>query len=45
MSFEEIEKLAEEVNEGKIGLAEAILSLPEDFSDCDGEMIEAKNNE
>ena len=35
-TFEKIEQLAEEVFEGKIGLAEAMLSLPEDFSDCIG---------
>lgn len=44
-AFQEIERLAQEVVEGKIGMAEAILSLPEDFSDCKGEIIEIKKDE
>lgn len=39
-AFEKIEKLAEDVVTGRIGLVEAILSSPEDFSDCTGEVIE-----
>jgi hypothetical protein len=39
-SIEKIQELAEEVVEGKIGMVEAILSLPEDLSDCEGRVEE-----
>ena len=39
-SLEKIEELAKDVVDGKIGLVEAILSLPEDLSDCNGEVEE-----
>ncbi len=39
-AFQKIEYLTEDVLSGKIGLAEAMLRLPEDFSDCRGEIIE-----
>lgn len=37
--FEDIEELAEQVVLGKIGLVEAMLSLPEDLSGECGEVI------
>jgi len=43
-SFQKIEQLADEVIDGKIGLTEALLSLPVDFSDCEGEMIEMETD-
>lgn len=38
-TFQKIQQLAEEVAEGKISMTEAILSLPEDFSECKGEVV------